>query len=564
MSVKNLSIGTRLGLGFGAILLLLVIVGITTGLSLNTVENNSRHVMEESMPFALLADKMVLHTVQVQQWITDVSATHNPDGLKDAEEAAREFKTGLAEFRKMFTEEQATKELAMIRKIEEDFDAMYETGEKMASAYLAGGLDAGNIIMEKFDRDTSTLALDLKELQNTQIDEANRMTRETSLSVKKAGTVLFSLTVIAVFLGGMMAVYITRSINRPIFNAVNISNRLAAGDLTMNFEIDRQDEAGQLLTALKNMVQKLNEIITDVKNSSDNVATGSQELSASSEEMSQGASEQASSVEEATSSMEEMAANIRQNADNAQQTEKIAIKAAEDAREGGRAVNETVSAMKEIANKISIIEEIARQTNLLALNAAIEAARAGEHGKGFAVVASEVRKLAERSQKAAAEITQLSTTSVDVAQKAGEMLDTIVPDIQKTAELVQEISAASNEQNAGADQINKALMQLDQVIQQNAGGSEEMASTAEELASQAEYLQASIEFFKVNGDGRSGAEKKDLKVRHANIAHLRQEKTGTTAEVAAGPRGSDKKKGVKLIMEKDRDKEVLDSDFERY
>jgi methyl-accepting chemotaxis protein len=214
--------------------------------------------------------------------------------------------------------------------------------------------------------------------------------------------------------------------------------------------------------------------------------------------MSQGATEQAAAAEEASSSMEQMSSNIRQNADNAMQTEKIAVKSADGARQGGTAVNETVHAMKEIANKISIIEEIARQTNLLALNAAIEAARAGEHGKGFAVVASEVRKLAERSQKAAAEISELSASSVEVAERAGALLGQMVPDIQKTAELVQEINAASREQDLGAGQINKAIQQLDQVIQQNASSSEEMASTAEELSSQAEQLQSAIAFFRVD------------------------------------------------------------------
>jgi methyl-accepting chemotaxis protein len=252
------------------------------------------------------------------------------------------------------------------------------------------------------------------------------------------------------------------------------------------------------MQALSAMVQNLTQVVGDVKSAADNVTAGSQELSATSEQMSQGASEQAASAEEASASMEQMSSNIRQNADNSMQTEKIAIKSASDAQESGLAVAKTVAAMKEIAAKTSIIEEIARQTNLLALNAAIEAARAGEHGKGFAVVASEVRKLAERSQLAAGEIGALSLSSVQVAENAGELLQKLVPDIKRTADLVQEISAACKEQDSGAEQINKAIQQLDQVIQQNAGASEEMASTAEELASQAEQLQGTIAFFKID------------------------------------------------------------------
>jgi methyl-accepting chemotaxis protein len=325
--------------------------------------------------------------------------------------------------------------------------------------------------------------------------------------------------------------------------AVNTARALAIGDLTVKIEEVRKDEAGQLLQAMQEMIAsnqevaamasqiadgnlhvklkersendvllqslavmvgKLKEVINNVKLSIENVSSGAQAMSASSEEMSQGASEQAAAAEEASSSIEQMTANIRQNADNAMQTEKIATQASGDAREGGAAVSETVGAMKEIADKIMIIEEIARQTNLLALNAAIEAARAGDHGKGFAVVAAEVRKLAERSQKAAGEINELSTNSVEVAEKAGTVLDSLVPNIQKTAELVQEIAAASREQDAGADQISKSIQQLDAVIQQNASASEEMASTSEELSGQSEQLAEMMSFFRLN-EGTYGA-----------------------------------------------------------
>jgi methyl-accepting chemotaxis protein len=278
-------------------------------------------------------------------------------------------------------------------------------------------------------------------------------------------------------------------------NATEIAREIARGNLLI--QVKERSANDGLMQALHAMVQNLTRVVGDVKSAADNVTAGSQELSSTSEEMSQGASEQAAAAEEASASMEQMSSNIRQNADNSMQTEKIAVKSAADANESGIAVARTVSAMKEIAAKTSVIEEIARQTNLLALNAAIEAARAGEHGKGFAVVASEVRKLAERSQKAAGEIGALSLSSVEVAETAGQLLQKLVPDIRKTAELVQEISAACKEQDTGAEQINKAIQQLDQVIQQNAGASEEMASTAEELASQAEQLQGTIAFFRI-------------------------------------------------------------------
>ena len=246
------------------------------------------------------------------------------------------------------------------------------------------------------------------------------------------------------------------------------------------------------------ILRQLSRTVDQVRLASQQVSEGSQELSSGSEGLSQGATEQAASVEQISSSMEQMSGNISQNAENAQETERIATKAAEDAQEGGNAVGQTVEAMRDIATKITIVEEIARQTNLLALNAAIEAARAGEHGKGFAVVAAEVRKLAERSGSAAAEISELSGRSVEIAEKAGEMLQRIVPDIKRTAELVQEISAASQEQQSGAEQINSAVQQLDQVVQQNAAASEEMASTSQELAAQSEQLLLNMNDFKAD------------------------------------------------------------------
>ena len=312
------------------------------------------------------------------------------------------------------------------------------------------------------------------------------------------------VTILAV---ALVIFWVVRKIVAAMRDAVTISSAIADGSLDVDVPerfLGKQDEIGELARALQAMVDNLERTISSIRGATEEIAAGSEELASSSQAVSDGATTQAAGVEEVSSSVEQMTSSIRSNAENADQTRTIARQAAQDAAAGGEAVSRTVTAMREIADKISIVEEIARQTNLLALNAAIEAARAGEHGKGFAVVAAEVRKLAERSGMAAAEISELSANSVKVAEKAGGLLEKILPDINHTAELIQEIAAASNEQNAGAVQINDAIQQLDGIIQTNASASEEIAGTSEELAGQSESLRQAVGFFTMRDDPALG------------------------------------------------------------
>lgn len=362
--------------------------------------------------------------------------------------------------------------------------------------------------------------------------ERDEIMEASNTAITQTATIGLIITLLCGLGGWKLA----QSMTKPIIQSGTFTREVAAGDLTASISSSGKDEVAMLAQDLGDMGAKLRQVVGDVRATVESVATGAIQLSASAETLSQGATEQASNVEEVASSMEEMVANISQNAENAKETEQIALRSATDAERGGKSVAQTVEAMREIADKISVIEEIARQTNLLALNAAIEAARAGEHGKGFAVVAAEVRKLAERSGVAAAEISDLSASSVQVAEEAGEMLGKMVPDIKHTADLIQEITAASNEQQSGAEGVNTAIHQLDQVIQQIASASEEMSATSQELSSQSVHLKQTVAYFNIGDMGMMSTKKVTVAQNRAQSIQptqpIRQAGSGVALEMS--------------------------------
>jgi methyl-accepting chemotaxis protein len=336
----------------------------------------------------------------------------------------------------------------------------------------------------------------------------NSAVKERAAGFRASRTLMLGLIGLAIVLAAVLAAVVTRTIAAPIKRAAGAAQEIARGDLRGSIQVISKDEVGKLLSAMQEMLDKLADIIGEVRTGANALFAASAQLSSTSQTVSQGTSEQASSVEETTASLEEMSASISQTAENSRQVEQIAQKGARDAESCSAAVSETVEAMKSIAEKTTIIEEIAYRTNLLALNAAIEAARAGEHGRGFAVVAAEVRKLAERSEIATKEIRDQASSSLKIALSSNTLLLDLVPSIRRTADLVQDVSAASAEQAAGVSQINRAMGQVEQVTQRNACAAEELASTAEEVASQAEALKQLIEFFKVEGTENAAIEAK--------------------------------------------------------
>lgn len=550
-----MKIGMRLGLGFGLVFLLMIVMIFMGIQKMGEIQYKLDRIVKVNNLRVNLANQMLDEVHIVSRVIRTVALLDDVNKKNAERKKIDESRAKYDEASKKLEEQIVTPEgKTLFAKINDLKTRGRSANGKVLDAAMANKKEeAARLLLDDSGPIVKEWRQTLRDFAKLQVDRTNARYEEAKKAYDNAKMLMFIIGGVAILLGIIVAYWITRTIVGPITEAMGVANSLAQGDLTITVESKSKDETGLMMAAIASMVDKLKQVIGDVMGASENVAAGSEELSATAQQMSQGATEQAASAEEISSSMEEMSSSIRQNTDNAMQTEKIAVKSSVDAKEGGKAVIETVAAMKEIATKISIVEEIARQTNLLALNAAIEAARAGEHGKGFAVVASEVRKLAERSQTAAGEISSLSSRSVAIAEQAGEMLTKMVPDIQKTAELVQEITASSKEQDTGAEQINKAIQQLDQVIQQNASASEEMASTSEELSSQAEQLQDSISFFNIGNQARSTSVARKP-ARKMQIAHAKS--SSTPAKRSSGG-------GVNLQLG-NSGPDHLDDEFEKY
>jgi len=518
-----MKISAKLGLGFGVIILFMTAMVTYTIIELNLLKADQDICFERSS-----AESLSQHGMSIGYRLYQVIADAQLNGF------SQESETNWKEYVKEVHE--VTEKLEKIADTDEEkeliksymvlIEKMIMLFEKEMIPLFADPINNAvkiSQIDDEIDKCLSDSDLPITAFSESLLQEALAADKDYDSVSTNTRNFIIIVLIISIFAATGIAFYISIGITRPVNTAVEFSKGLAGGDLSVTINIDRKDELGVLANAMNAVTKKLRELISEITNSSMNLVQSSEEISATAQGLSQSTSEQAASVEETTSTLEEMGATITQNSENARVTDKIAQDTAKNAEDSGKAVFEVINALKQIAEKIAVIDDIAYQTNLLALNAAIEAARAGDHGKGFAVVATEVRKLAEKSQTASQEIGNLSRGSVDKAEKAGLMMKEMLPNINRTADLVQDITSASEQQTIGVNQINKGMEQLNEVTQRNASASEELASTSEMLSSQAMNLQEMLLFFKIDSNERVVTKKT---ISNENINNSNKHTTG--------------------------------------
>ena len=517
---KSLRIRMQLGIGFGVVVGLFSVALLVVGVLLSYLTSDVRRISEETLPYVLVADEMDLSRSDVQQFLTDVSATHDPDGYKDAEVSAKRFLSGVEKFRQLFRQRNNAEGLQQIDALEANFNKFYASGKVMAQSYMSKGMEAGNLLMKGtdaapgFDKESEILLAGMKKIREQAVSEA----RSISAGALNSGNFILSVMMVggvaallvALLFGTWIANAILHQLGGEVGDAVNLAKHVAQGDLSVRIDLMRGDTSS-LMAQLKAMQEGLARVVTQVRHGSENVATASVQIAEGNQDLSTRTESQASALEETAASMDDLSAKVKQNAHSAQQANQLALNASVVASAGGNVVAQVVETMKHINDSssrifdiISVIDGIAFQTNILALNAAVEAARAGEQGRGFAVVASEVRSLAGRSAEAAKEIKGLIGDSVarveqgsTLVDQAGVTMAEVVNSIRRVTDIMGEINTASNEQSCGVHQVGEAVFHMDQVTQQNAALVEEMAAAANNLKSQAQHLVHTVAVFKL-------------------------------------------------------------------
>lgn len=513
-SQEKVRISTQQIVFFLTIVILMLGIGLWVVQLSGTVTNNITQTKDQNIKLANVAQQMRVDVIQIQQWLTDISATRGLDGLddgfKEAEDSYQSFIDGLSSFRQAYQNTDNTGNLSQLTELKKNLDTYYNMGRKMAQAYVDGGPASGNLMMGQFDSAAEKMYDSLNPFVEEQVNGMTTAMNDINKSVLdlRQGIIVMFIIALVVMVGGTLIQ--NRSASRRMQKILETLERTAEGDLTIRLDDKGKDEMTSVAIAFNYLIGKITGVISEVKQTSDIVFTGSQEISMGATDLSQRTEEQASSLEETASSMEEMTATVKQNAESAQEASDLANAARNDAEKGGTVVQDAVVAMEainesssRIADIITTIDSIAFQTNLLALNAAVEAARAGDQGRGFAVVAAEVRTLAQHSADAAKEIKTLIEDSsqkvragTDLVDQSGETLMGIMEGIKKVAEIVAEISAASQEQSSSIDQVNKAVVQMDDMTQQNAALVEQSAASSRSMEERSSSLVETVNYFR--------------------------------------------------------------------